>query len=92
MSMETGSEATLDIRLPSAVMEAAEQAAAHLRQSMGEFAVAALAHAAREVIEHRGLTVLTARDWERFLAWLDEPAEPNAALKAAAERYKQRCE
>jgi uncharacterized protein (DUF1778 family) len=80
------------LRLPPAVMEAVEQMTAHLGQLVGEFAISALAHTAREVIEHRGLTVLTARDWERFLALLDEPAEPNAALKAAAERYKQQLE
>ena len=92
MAMETGSDATLDLRLPSKVMEAVEQAAAQLGQSVDEFAVSALAYTAREVIEHRGVTVLTARDWDRFLALLDEPAEPNAALKAAAERYKQQFE
>jgi uncharacterized protein (DUF1778 family) len=89
MEIEAGSEATLDIRLPSAVKEAVEQAAAQLRQSVGEFAVSALAQTAREVIEQRGVTVLTARDWDRLVALLDEPAEPNATLRAAAARYKQ---
>ncbi len=92
MAIDTGSQATLDLRLPSAVKEAVEQAAAHLGQSVDEFAVSALAHTAREVIEQRGVTVLTARDWDRLVALLDEPAEPNAALKAAAERYKQQFE
>jgi uncharacterized protein (DUF1778 family) len=92
MATETGSETTLDLRLPSAVKDAVEQAAAQLGQSVDQFAVSALAQTAREVIEHRGVTVLTARDWDRFLALLDEPAEPNAALKAAAERYKQQFE
>ncbi len=92
MPMLTGSEATLDLRLPWAVKQAVEQAAAQLGQSVDEFAAAALAHTAREVIDHRGATVLTPRDWERFVALLDQPAEPNAALKGAAERYLQRFE
>jgi uncharacterized protein (DUF1778 family) len=92
MTIETGSETTLDLRLPTAVKEAVEQAAAQLGQSVDQFAVSALAITAREVIEQRGITVLSARDWDRFLALLDEPAEPNAALKAAAERYKQQFE
>jgi uncharacterized protein (DUF1778 family) len=92
MAMEMGIEATLDLRLPPSVKEAVVQAAAQLGQSVDEFAISALAHTAREVIEHRGVTVLTSRDWERFLALLDEAAEPNAALKAAAERYKQQVE
>jgi uncharacterized protein (DUF1778 family) len=92
MAMEISPETTLDLRLPSSVKEAVVQAAAQLGQSVDEFAVSALEHTAREVIEHRGVTVLTARDWERFLALLDEPAEPNVALKAAAQRYKQQVE
>ncbi len=92
MAMEIGTETTLDLRLPSSVKEAVEQAAAHMGQSVNEFAVSALAHTAREVIEHRSVTVLSSRDWERFLALLDEPAEVNTALKAAAQRYKQQVE
>jgi uncharacterized protein (DUF1778 family) len=57
-----------------------------------EFAAAVLASTAREVIDHRGVTVLTPRDWERLVALLDQPAQPNAALKAAAQRYKQQFE
>ncbi len=83
MAMETGTETTLDLRLPSSVKEAVVQAATSLGQSVDEFAIAALAHSSREIIEHRGAIVLTARDWVGFLALLDEPAEPNAALKAA---------
>jgi uncharacterized protein (DUF1778 family) len=79
MAMEIGIETTLELRLHSSVKEAVEQAAAHMGQSVDEFAVSALAHTAREVIEHRGVTLLTARDWERFLAQLDEPAEANTA-------------
>jgi uncharacterized protein (DUF1778 family) len=92
MGMEIGTETTLDLRLPSSVKEAVVQAAAQLDQSVDEFAVSALEHTAREIIEHRGVTVLTARDWQRFLALVDEPAQPNAALKAAARRYKQQFE
>jgi uncharacterized protein (DUF1778 family) len=92
MATETGSEAVLDLRLPWAVKQAVEQAAAQLGQAVDEFAAAVLASTAREVIDHRGVTVLTPRDWERLVALLDQPAEPNAALKAAAQRYKQQFE
>jgi uncharacterized protein (DUF1778 family) len=89
MAMESGMETTLDLRLPSPVKEAVVKAASQLGQSVDEFAISALAHTAREVIEHRGMTVLTAQDWDRFLALLEEPAQPNPALMAAAERYRQ---
>lgn len=62
MAMEIGIETTLELRLHSSVKEAVEQAAAHMGQSVDEFAVSALAHTAREVIEHRGVTILTSRD------------------------------
>jgi uncharacterized protein (DUF1778 family) len=90
MASETGSEMMFELRLPSALKEVLEQAAAHLGQSVDEFAVGVLARTAREVIELHGETVLTGRDWERFLVLLDDlDAEPSPALKAAAARYEQ---
>ena len=41
--MATGSETTLDLRLPSALKEAVAVAAAHLGQTVDEFAVGVLA-------------------------------------------------
>jgi uncharacterized protein (DUF1778 family) len=88
--METGSETTLDLRLPAALKEAVELAAAHLGQTVDEFAVGALAQTAHEIIEHCGETLLTDRDWDRFLALLaDLESEPNHALRAAAGRYEK---
>jgi uncharacterized protein (DUF1778 family) len=87
--MGTGNDATLDLRLPLVLKEAVLEAAAHMGQSVDEFAVGVLARSAREVIAHRGQTVLSDRDWERLLAILDDlDAEPNEALKAAAARYE----
>ena len=45
--METGFEATLDLRLPLVLKEAVVEAAAHLGQSVDEFAVGVLARSAR---------------------------------------------
>jgi uncharacterized protein (DUF1778 family) len=90
MAMESGSATTLDLRLPSALKAVIEQAAAHLGQSVDDFATGVLARTARKIIELRGETVLSSRDWERFLALLDEfDTEPTAALKAAAASYEQ---
>ncbi|HKI17345.1 MAG TPA: DUF1778 domain-containing protein [Isosphaeraceae bacterium] len=90
MTIEAGSETTLDLRLPAALREVLEQAAAHLGQSVDQFAVGVLARTAREVIEHRGETVLTDRDWRRFLDLIDDPdAEPNSTLRDAATRYEE---
>ena len=89
--MATGSETTLDLRLPSALKEAVAVAAAHLGQTVDEFATGVPAQSAREVIEHCGETLLSERDWERFVALLDDlESEPNTALRVAAARYEQR--
>jgi uncharacterized protein (DUF1778 family) len=90
MAIETGGETTLDLRLPSALKAVIEQAAAHLGQSVDDFATGVLARTAREIIELRGETVLSSHDWERFLALLDDlDTEPSPALKAAAASYEQ---
>ena len=88
--MGTGNDATLDLRLPLVLKEAVVEAAAHLGQSVDEFAVGVLARTCCEkVIAHRGQTVLSDRDWERLLTILDDlDAEPNEALRAAATRYE----
>ena len=88
--MATGARgARLNFRLPADLKEVVEEAAAALRQSVGDFAVSTLAQQARIVIEQRNLTVLTDRDRDRFIALLDEAdAEPNPALVKAAKRYK----
>ena len=62
----------------------------HLGQTVDEFAVGVLAQSAREVIEHCGETLLTDRDWERFLSLIaDLESAPNPALRAAAARYEK---
>jgi uncharacterized protein (DUF1778 family) len=88
--METVSETTLDLRLPAALKKAVALAAAHLGQTVDEFAAGVLAQTVREVIDRCGETVLTDRDWERFLELVaDLDAEPNADLRAAAARYEE---
>lgn len=92
--MSTTSEnndARLNFRLPSNLKELIEQAATELGQSVTEFAVSSLVRDAREVIQQSQQTRLTNRDRRIFLAMLDDvDARPNAALKAAARKYKRR--
>lgn len=90
MATEVKNDARLDLRLPSELKEAIEQAAAYQGQSVRDFAVAALARAARAVIEQQTVTTVSRRDWERLAQLLDDvDAKPNAALVAAAQRYKE---
>ena len=60
-------------------------------QTVTQFAIATLVKAAHESIQHAALTELSIRDRDVFLEMLDSDAEPNAALKKAAKRYRARC-
>jgi uncharacterized protein (DUF1778 family) len=89
--MATGARvARLNFRLPSELKQVIDEAAAHLGQSVSDFAVSTLVHEARAVIERRNVTVLSDSDRERFIEMLDDAeARPNAALAGAAKRYKK---
>ena len=80
--------ARLDFRLKPEQKALIERAAGVEGQSVSNFAVGTLVRAAHETIQRASLTTLSARDADTFLGMLSSDAEPNAALKAAAERYK----
>lgn len=80
--------ARLDFRLSPEHKSLIEQAAKAMGQTVSSFAVAALLKASEEAIRSETTLRLTARDAQLFLDLLDDPAEPNEALKAAADRYK----
>ena len=91
MSTSPKSDARLNFRLPQKLKQIIEQAAGHLGQTVSEFAVSTLVRSAHEVIGQHDRTELSNRDRDIFLAMLDDAdAEPNAALAAVAEKYKQR--
>jgi uncharacterized protein (DUF1778 family) len=82
-------DARLNFRLPPEVKQTIEEAAAHLGQSASEFAVSTLVDRAQSVIQQHNVTRLSNGDRDIFLAMPnDEDAEPNEALKAAAEQYR----
>jgi uncharacterized protein (DUF1778 family) len=88
--MEPPIQTVLRLRVPAALLEAMQKAAAQLGRPVDEFTVSVLAESTREVIEGRSETVLSDRDWQRLLGLLDDVAlEPSPALKAAAARHKR---
>jgi len=88
MPPPTRSDARLNFRLPGELKRLIEQAAVKRGQSVSEYAVSTLVSNAHEVIRQDELTELSRRDRDRFIALLDDAdAEPNEALKAAAQRY-----
>jgi uncharacterized protein (DUF1778 family) len=79
----------LDFRVSPAHKAIIEHAASLQGQTVSSFASAALLKAADEVIQSQTARTLSARDSQTFLAMLSSDAKPNAALKAAAARYRE---
>lgn len=87
MTPASNSPARMDFRLQAEQKSLIEQAAALSGQSLSQFAVTAMLQAARASIEQATVTEVSNRDRDAFLAMLDADVEPNAALRAAAERF-----
>jgi uncharacterized protein (DUF1778 family) len=83
----------IEFRLPWAVKDEIERAAAVQNRSLTDFATTVLTETARQVLadhaRHEHVR-LSNRDRDRFLAMLDANAAPNAALRAAARKHRKR--
>ncbi len=88
-SFPRSQNARLDFRVKPEHKSLIERAASVEGQTVTDFALATLVKAAHETIQRATLTTLSARDSKIFLQMLDSDAPPNAALKAAARRYKK---
>lgn len=83
-------DARLNVRLSSELKQTIEAAAAALGQTVSEFAISTVVREARQVLHEAQITRLSNRERDRFLSALDSAdAVPNAALKAAARRYRK---
>ena len=87
----TNADARINVRLPQELKRTIEEAAATLGQSVSEFAISTVVREARQILREAQVTRLSNVDRDRLLAALDAvDARPNAALKTAAKRYRQR--
>ena len=90
MSTSTRSDARINVRISSELKETIEDAAAALGQSVNEFTISTVVREARLVLQESQVTRLSNRDRDVFLQMLDDvDRKPNAALKAAANRYRK---
>ncbi len=86
MATTTIKESRLNIRCDSHARQLLDKAASYARVSVSEFVLShALASAEQVVQAHESIT-LKPEDFEAFLAALDAPAKPNAAMKRALKR------
>lgn len=90
MSAIPNQSARLDFRLSPDHKSLIERAAQAMGQTVSSFATSVLLRASEEIIERETHRVLSERDAELFMELLSADAEPNEALKAAAEKYKAR--
>lgn len=87
-TLPTSPSARLDFRVSPEHKALIERAASAQGQTVSSFAIATLLKAAEEALQRETARTLSARASLRFLAMLEAPGAPNAALKAAARRYK----
>jgi uncharacterized protein (DUF1778 family) len=79
----------IEFRLPSGMKEKIEKAAFLKGRTLSDYAKEVLSRDAEEVIRKHSELELSDRDRDRFLRILSEDPKPNAALLAAAKRYRK---
>jgi uncharacterized protein (DUF1778 family) len=78
------------LRVPADQKRLIEQAAILSGQTVSSFILNLTLEHAREVVRDHAVIELSQRDWDVFLAALnDTEAEPGPALRRAAERHKE---
>ena len=82
--------ARVHLRLDARTKHKLERAAAYEETTVSRFVLANAVAAAERVIEAREKIVLPATDWDAFHNALLNPPAPNAALRRAARRYRER--
>lgn len=87
---QTSPPARLNFRLPLEIKERIENAALVSGVTVTDFAITALVNTAEEVLEKHHTRMLTKRDRDTFLEMLENPPQPNEALKKAVKDYKKR--
>lgn len=78
------------LRLDARSKRKLERAAAYEETSISQFVLSNAVEAAERVIKGRERVALSASDWDAFHDALLNPPGPNAALRQAARRYRER--
>lgn len=87
MSSATIKESRLNIRCDARARAMLAKAAAYSHVSVSEFVLSNALAAAQEAVRSHESITLNAEDFQGFLAALDAPAKPAAALKRAIKRH-----
>lgn len=82
-------ESRLNIRCDSHMRELLDKAATYPHVSIPEFVLSNALASAEKVVQANEHITLRPEDFQAFLAALDAPAKPNAALQRAFERHEE---
>ena len=85
-----GKSERLEVRLSADHKSLVEMAAALTGQTLSSFVVSEVLARARAITADHELTLLSPRDWDRFLEVLDREEEATPALVAAARKHRRR--
>lgn len=80
-------ESRLNIRCNSRARDLLDKAASYTHVSVSEFVLSHALASAEKVVQENECITLKPNDFQAFLAALDKPARPNAALKKAYKRH-----
>lgn len=80
----------MHLRLDAKAKRTLERAAAYEATNVTDFVLANALAAAERVIDAHEKITLSAKDWDHFFNALINPPEPNANLRRAARRYRER--
>jgi uncharacterized protein (DUF1778 family) len=80
----------LQIRVDKSTKVKIERAATYSNKTLSDFVLDNIVPIAERVIDEHTTIKLSDRDWDKLMSALENPPEPNEALKRAAERYKAR--
>ena len=83
-------ESRLNIRCDVHARELLDKAATYARVSVSEFVLSHALASAAQVVQANEQITLKPEDFRAFLAALDAPIEPNAALKKALKLHSQK--
>jgi uncharacterized protein (DUF1778 family) len=78
----------LQIRIDKTTKAKIEQAASYSNKTISDFVLENIIPVAEKVIEEHTTIKLSNRDWNKLMVVLENPPEPNEAIKRAAERYR----
>ena len=89
MENTTVKESRLNIRCDVHARELLDKAASYTHVSVSEFILSRALASAAEVVQANEQITLKPEDFRAFLAALDAPSKPNAALKRAMKRHAE---